>query len=438
MKEILNKEIDKYDKLTAENERTEIYQRVAEILKSQEKIVIYGAGAAGKSIYEALKKEEIKIDFFVDKRYDEILEYNNCPVKSPECLKTINSVKNLVIVSVDPQMFLNYKREIIEESIAALCPECSIICYGRSILNILKYNQCYKKNKLNITECINCGAESRGCTIFDKYIRKDLKLDDTENVYKSELFNNYFGYILGQACTLKCENCCEMVPYLKEHKFVNKDIVISECKRILKATKFLQYIELVGGEPFLHPEIKEILVQLLAIQNAGYIKVFTNGTVIPDDDLCEILKNDRVVVVLSNYMDVVKGKLLNNINTTREIFEHKKIDYIFSYSKTWLDFKSFEEIEKDEEVLRRDFKDCHIANCNRLYKGVLYRCPHQYAGIQLEQLKLKQEECVNINECELNELGKKLDSFTKLEYIDACMHCAMPYNAKEIPAAKQL
>lgn len=27
MKEILNKEIDKYDKLTAENERIEIYQR---------------------------------------------------------------------------------------------------------------------------------------------------------------------------------------------------------------------------------------------------------------------------------------------------------------------------------------------------------------------------------------------------------------------------
>ncbi len=433
--------IEEFKNSDSADEKESAAYRARGLLRG-EQIAVYGAGAVGKAIAYTFGQLAIPIDFFVDRKWAEIGMIGDTKVLAPDSLKALKGRNALIIVSIDPILFLEFKEEILK-NIRLYCPDSRVIAYGRDLLLLLRYLECGKKllegYNFNIAECINCGAESRGCDIFDKYLRKIAPGSTLNKNVCALKYNKFFGYILGNICTLKCEHCCEMVPYYNNRGFVSKYRVIEDCKRVADATGFTMYVELIGGEPFLHPDIVDILCELLKLADVGYIKVFTNGTVPPDIKLCEVLKQPRLVLLLSNYQDTVKGALTENIIRTKDILEKEGIDYIYSMSKTWLDFSSFDFVEKSAEQLENDFEECHIANCHRLYEGVLYRCPHQYAAARLKKIPIEDGEYVNIGRAGTREeLSKLLFEFKQLKYVDACRYCALPHNAEEVPAGEQL
>lgn len=437
----LQKEIEQFKKETENEAKDNISKEIQQCLR-KEKIIIYGAGAAGKALGAVLDRLHIKIECFVDRKFRDIVEINGRKVLGVDYLQKYRNERVLVIVSIDTQLFLEFQDEI-EKNINQYCPQSLVIPYGRDLILALKYGMC--KNILlsnanfSIADCINCGAESRGCDIFDEYLRNIASKSVIDKTSFKTKYYKYFGYILSNVCTLKCKHCCEMVPYYREKGFVEADIVIENCRKIADASQFTMYIELIGGEPFLHPDIIYILQELLKIEDVGYVKIFTNGTVVPSEQLCAVLKNPRIVIVWSNYQDVLEGALLDNVNRTREIFEKEGIEYIYSMSKTWLDFSSFDYVDKSEKELEKDFEDCHLANCHRLYEGVLYRCPHQYAAMRLGKIKIEEKYCVDIGEADsLEELSKKLFDFINLQYVDSCRYCVVPYKAREVPAGEQI
>ncbi len=418
-------------------------KKIEETIKEQllqKKIVLYGAGAIGRTLKRIFDKLGLKIEFFIDKKYKEIRKVEDILVKSPQNLEEVNSDEYLIIICVASDIILYYQKEI-DFLLENYCPLADYIKNGRELAYLLKYCLCgedIKKGKnLDLIECINCGYETRGCEICDSYLRNQICTLSDKMLYKKRKFESFFGYILGNYCTLQCKNCNEMIPYYKERDFVNKDEVLKDCKHLIASCVFLPCLELVGGEPFLYPELEELLEELLKIKNLGYIKIFTNGTVVPKDSLCEILKNKRIVINLSNYTEAVQGELLSRIYKTREKLEQAGISYISSYAKTWLDF-NFDDKGRNEKELQHNFSNCNSANCHRLYRGVLYRCHHQYAGVRLEKFDRKETDIIQIHKYTIEELREKCDEFEELLYIDACRYCNWPFDVKEVPAAEQV
>ncbi len=81
-----------------------------------------------------------------------------------------------------------------------------------------------------------------------------------------------------RGCNVVCRNCCNSE--LKDIKPLEQ--IEKELKQMLSLRK-LHSVALIGGEPFLHPNIKEIL-QLVS----GYvphIEIFTNGTLLTNENL---------------------------------------------------------------------------------------------------------------------------------------------------------
>lgn len=404
-------------------------------------LIIYGAGVAGRTILQELLKSDINIECFIDRRADTLIEVEGVKVYHPNHLAMYNSDDVIVMISIDPQIVHDFRTEV-EDRIEQFCPSCYEITYGRDFLAVLRYKTCRVKlengRDFSICECLDCGAEGRNCPIFIEYLRRTREIEDRRNLKNK--YNKFFGYICGKVCTLRCENCCELVPYYHEKSQVCADILLRDCKRLAAASQFNLFIELVGGEPFLHLELPEILEELLKIPNVGYIKVFTNGTVIPSDKLIGVLKNKRLVVVISNYMDTITGKLADNLKATRKRLEDENIPYIFSFAQTWLDFPTkFEYVGKKEGRLEKDFEDCYLAECKRLYNGLLFRCPHHYAGVQMGKLDGLKEEFLDIWSYDsVSELSEGLYEFLSVPYLEACKYCTLPYYAEEVPAAKQL
>jgi len=421
----------------------EIEDFSTEILSAfmEKTLIIYGAGVAGREILKELQKSNIQIECFIDRRADTLVEVEGVKVYRPDHLALYDSSDVIVMISIDPQIVHDFRTEV-EDRIEQFCPSCYEITYGRDFLAVLRYRPCRAKlengEDFSICECLDCGAEGRNCPIFIEYLKRTREIEDRGNLKNK--YNKFFGYICGKVCTLKCENCCELVPYYHEKDQVCADIMLKDCKRLAAASQFNLFIELVGGEPFLHPELPEILEELLKIPNVGYVKVFTNGTVVPGDRLMEVLKDRRLVVVISNYMDTVTGKLADHLKITRKKLEDENIPYIFSFAQTWLDFPTkFEYVGEKEGRLEKDFEDCYLAECKRLYNGLLFRCPHHYAGVQMGKFDGLKDETLDIWSYEsVSELSEGLYEFLSVPYLEACKYCTLPYYAEEVPAAKQI
>ena len=408
-------------------------QLVQELKKKY--VVIYPAGYVGQLLQKTLTEYGVTIKAFLDRDTEKVLKTTSIPIMEP--LRSTDLPDNSVIlVSANLGSMVDQLSNIIRQHNDKLT-----ILNGFEINRVLRHSICSRKfaNQIpfDLIECENCGFERHGCSICDKYLKRVDGSNTLENDWRSKSFD-WFGYIVGQVCTLKCIHCCEAIPFLKDHKFVPFDVIVADIQKVASSSRFLTFVELIGGEPFLHPDYPELLKELLKIKNIGYIKSFTNGTVVPGEELCQIMKNPRFMLQISNYEKQATGKLLENINKTRQILKEQNIQYIFTQNFEWQDFSFFDLRNESKESIKKVFEACPLHCCNRLFNGNLYRCPHQYAGVELGKLKKLEVESIEINKLDEKSLARALEAFENIEYIDACRYCTMPFDAPTVPAGLQL
>ncbi len=426
-----------YEQIPTNSNGGAVSTELAEALR-QKKLVIYGAGASGRLLAGTLDSHALRVEFFVDRAAAQIGRVHGIPVYDPRRLSELSS-DYLVIVAVN----LRSQYETLCAAVRDHNGNLPVL-EGLAVNRLLRYRACSERLLSNepydLIECENCGFERHECPLALSYLKKvgQAAPDRKENGSSGSERFDWFGYIVGQVCTLNCIHCCEAVPFLKQHRFVDPSTIISDVRKVAEASRFLKFVELIGGEPFAHPNIGQVLLDLLQIKNIGYVKVFTNATIVPDDSLCDTLKNPRIMLQVSNYEKRASGRLLEHILSTRKKLAEERVPYIFSPNLEWRDFSSFDLHNADPETLETVFRECPLLNCHRLHEGTLYRCPHHYAGVQLGKLAKHEVECVDINEFENGGLAKALDAFENVSYIDACRYCTMPFDAAVVPAGEQL
>lgn len=403
-------------------------------------IVIYGAGAVGCSLLHSLRRQGIEPLFFVDRRWQECSSLDGAALQSPKALENVNNRDTLVIMAINAEVIREFNHEPIE-NIRKYCPDAAVLYTGIHVNSLLRFADCFSKLEhgaaFDLVECLNCGAETELCHIYQEYLFQIAPGRKRLAKAPSKKFD-WFGYIMGQHCSLKCRDCCECVPYFKDPVFSECSTILSDCSKIAASCEFIRYIELVGGEPFLHPQFQQVLEGLLQIENVGYIKIFTNGTIVPKGGLLNILKDPRIVLNVSNYTAQAKGRLLENIYKTMSLLNENGIRYVYSESKEWTDWGGFHDRGRTEDTLRNNAAHCFCYNCHRVFQGKLFRCPHQYAGIQQGKMEPIEGEYVDLNRCSSEDLARELDAFEELPFTDGCRRCDMPFDCPVIPAGIQL
>ena len=400
------------------------------------KVVLYGAGTVGKNYIRLFNSLSIKIDGVFDKSVSKA-KIKGYEVKSREIIKDFIDDNSIIIVSVNREYY-----DEIQDYLVGLGIEKKNIINGHDVHLVLQSSWCMiegqkSAGKIDTTDCWECTLLNSQCTSLRKYLKKlneyHSKAEGTTESVRM------IGYILGNLCSLNCKNCCECIPYYKKENrgFVASSQVIRDIEHLSSACDFLTILEFVGGEPFLHPEIGIILKYVLSMKNVGMIHIFTNGTVTPSDEISELMANERIEIYMSNYQAALTSPLLKKRKETIDKLTSHGASIMEGKKEDWLDYRSFERMDYSSEESERNFADCFLHNCNRLYNGTLYTCPHQYAGINLGAIR-PVDGVVNIYEYTQEGLAMKLEEFRSLKTIDACMHCRLPYRAETALSGEQL
>ncbi|MDP2923786.1 MAG: radical SAM protein, partial [Candidatus Omnitrophota bacterium] len=195
----------------------------------------------------------------------------------------------------------------------------------------------------------------------------------------------------------------------------------------------------IGGEPFMHKEFHLIIKRLIDEPKVKKIAIYTNGTIIPKEYQMEDLKNNKVLVFITDY-----GIFSKKLNSLTQTLLWNNIAFYTLKVQGWADCAKIMRHHRDVEHQKEIFKNCCAKNLATLLKGRLYRCPFCANAARLLAVPDYENDYINIFQepqeaMDIYEMKKKIKAFLlEKDFLQTCDYCnGRPFGAPEIQPAIQ-
>ena len=181
----------------------------------------------------------------------------------------------------------------------------------------------------------------------------------------------FFHLDITNYCNLNCRACGSYSP-LAEKKFDDVKMMQKSLEHLSKLSGGIcHHINILGGEPLLHPELVSIMRMTREYFPVGSILLVTNGTLLlqQNEEFWETCRNNRIIIAPSHYpVDIDYEEIQRKV---RE--EGCKYRCSAVASDMWF----FSGIGEDvDSIESKRFMECVFANdCGVLKDGKLYMCP---------------------------------------------------------------
>jgi organic radical activating enzyme len=386
---------------------------------SQNINVIYAAGLIGQLIHEGLKENNIKLDFFCDAdkaKWNTTI--NQIKVISPEDLQKLDNNTNVFMGSYQFDFIIPFLENLGKKNIFAakgLVTENFLKNYTGPLLS--EYNTSPKK-LLRVMEYYNKSAQKPDYIKNKELIVKTLDVQITEK------------------CSLKCKDCSNLMQYYKNPKDSDIDVLMKSIDRFMDSIDSLDEFRVLGGDPFMNKDMYKIVNKLVEHKKCKRVAVFTNARIVPKGNNLECLKNDKVVMDLSNY-----GAPSSKHDEVVELCKKENITCNSFRFNEWQDCGTIKINNRSDEVLEKQFANCSVSDLISILNGKLYRCPFAANASNLKAIPYESKDEVNLIDESLSipELREQIYNLTyKKKFIKACGSCnGRDFMANKIPAALQ-
>lgn len=296
------------------------------------------------------------------------------------------------------------------------------------------------------------------CSFYDEirpilekkgYIHKKtlFSYEDFEKVYWVYKYNylrsTRIDISLTERCTLKCKKCNMFMPYFKaptDQPFLQ---VKEDIDSYFRVVDFVKYFNLLGGEPFIYPWLKEVLKYL----GEGYrhrierIVLFSNGMIIPDEAVLQVMKKYNVYVQLSDYTKVIPyGEKFREFH---KIMDQYGINHYTMQTDVWGDFgfPDNPNTERDKKKLGAMFERC-CPPFRGIWQKKVYFCHLETSAVRAELFEDNENDYFDLNQ-KTGEIKKSFLEFDMgyikkgyLEFCKVCRGCGCVNNLT-VPVAEQ-
>ena len=237
--------------------------------------------------------------------------------------------------------------------------------------------------------------------------------------------------VITSRCTLRCKNCNLFI----SHAPVQCDIDLKRLKKnfdiFFESVDYVYEYTLLGGEPLLHKSIAEIISYLgnRYGKRIGRINLISNGTVIPNNDVIDILKKYHVTIHISDYTCSVDYKEI--LAKLQKKFLANDIEYYVIPNNTWKD------VIYPREGFQTDNPRRHMLLCGHsthsVADGRLYWCDPAFAAECFMGFVSKEDDSLDMEankrnyskyEATLNIIKYLLGDVNARGYMSICEKCA--------------
>ncbi|MDR3350177.1 MAG: radical SAM protein [Prevotellaceae bacterium] len=211
-----------------------------------------------------------------------------------------------------------------------------------------------------------------GSLIPDKILRSNYNLFlkvSGKNLKRRKLFR--FEVHLTEHCNLNCKYCNHFSP-LAEKEFLNIESFERDLARISELTeRKIELVNLLGGEPLLHPQLMDILSLTRKYFDTGKIVLITNGTLLlkQPDAFWQNCKQNDIELRITYYPIKLDRPAISGIAKEHGVTIRYMGGGVKTMSRVPLDLNG-------TQNAKNSFLQCYQANnCVFLENGKIYTCP---------------------------------------------------------------
>ncbi len=202
---------------------------------------------------------------------------------------------------------------------------------------------------------------------------------------------------VGTKCTLRCKNCCNLIPYVKP---VSYDVqkVIENLTYITKDI-VVETLQIQGGEPFSHLKLDEIILSCVLNHNIKKIEIASNGTIFPNDKVLEILREhkDRVLLRFSKYKCAESRQNDVSLYLQEKGIEVAYYDFMFG-NGMWFDSGDINQSYNENSIeVQEIYKKCSNRSCWVLADDYMAVCGKLINLIEMKGGELDKNNIVNVS-----------------------------------------
>ena len=392
-------------------------ESLEKIKKSMSKVILFGAGDLGKLAFYALKKNDIKVDFFCD---------SNEKIHNKDYLGIeIISPKELSLLEKDAHIFMCNSQYIEVVS---------------NLLKKLEFSNIYDLvNLLKNTDFSDCNLDQN--LFSPPSIERQIALHEqnclkaNRNIHK-KLYVSNIDIVVTERCSLKCKDCSNLMQYYHKPQNAEHETLFKATDNLMKCIDNLYEFRILGGDPFMNKKMYEVVNKVVEYKNVEQIVVYTNATILPKDENYKCLKNKKVRLHITNY-----GLMSRKHDELVNLCQENKIKFVSERVKKWQDVGTINFEKKTEEQLENLFKNCCASNLLTLFDGKLYRCPTAAHGVKLKAIPEDLSDIVELGKSKLDLKQLKdeiIEFYYNKKFTSACSYCkGRDYGFGEIDAAIQ-
>ena len=257
-------------------------------------------------------------------------------------------------------------------------------------------------------------------------------------------------FFITNRCTLNCKMCLCSIPYIEHPRHTPKKELFRHFALAFPLYDSIGRVEIIGGEPMMHPDIAEIIEELLKYcEKFSKIRITTNATIIPSQALIDVVHQAQSCGLEFDFLLDNYGALSCNLDNITALLTREKIDYrVDQYTgesqrgNGWLCYGDFTLREESDKELWDKFNHCL---CPKLdfhdtHEGKIYSCVYAMTGVTLGKFVLNDNEYVDLcNEAMSKEEKQEIIRTFLTHPTVACRYCdSFQECSPRFPAAEQL
>lgn len=186
---------------------------------------------------------------------------------------------------------------------------------------------------------------------------------------------NWGDLVLSQAeihvvdyCNLNCRGCAHYSPIFKK-ELPDRESRINDIRKLKDKFSHIIKFFLMGGEPFLNPDIISYIEETRKILPDTMIQIVTNGLLIPklSQEVWKAIYENQIVISISEY-EPTHGM----INRIKDILEEHDVAYILRPYESKTKFIKPLSLISDSKYE----KECISNGCINIWNGQIARCPN--------------------------------------------------------------